>query len=93
MMPEMMNLGLMPSNVYGQAGQTLEGYQQKQIDADIARWDYGQNAPWQMASNLNAIYSGATPYASSSSTTRTPSYSNPWATAGAFGLGAYGMFS
>ena len=93
-LPQTAELGLMPGQVYQQAGNIFEGYQQKAIDQAVADWDYAQNEPFNRLANMNAIYSGATPYASSSSVTKAPGpTSNPYATAAAAGLGAYGLFS
>jgi len=95
MMPQYSQLGLMPGQVAQQAGGIYEGYQQKSIDDAMRRWDFYQNEPWQRLANMNAIYSGATPYAqqSSSTTTTTPGpQSSGLANAAAAGLGAYGLF-
>jgi hypothetical protein len=61
------NLGLQ-----NQAGNQLQGYNQLRLDADKARWDYNQNAPWvdqaerqrltQSWNNPNAIAYGASPF-------------------------------
>jgi hypothetical protein len=95
MMPQYAQLGLMPGQVAQQAGGIYEGYQQKAIDDAQRRWDFYQNEPWQRLANMNAIYSGATPYAqqSTTSTTTTPGpQSSGMANAAAAGLGAYGLF-
>lgn len=91
MMPEYMNLGLMPGQVYQQAGNVVEGYQQKAIDEEKARWDFAQNEPWQRLANLSSIYAGAAPYGSSTQT-YPGTTSNPWATAAGLGMGALGMY-
>jgi hypothetical protein len=96
-LPQTAELGLLPGQVYQGAGNIFEGYQQKALDDAMTKWDYQQNAPWQQMSNLNAIYSGASPYGTSSSSgsnsqpLQTPQ-ANPWATAAGLGLGAYGLF-
>jgi hypothetical protein len=95
MMPQYSQLGLMPGQIAQQAGGIYEGYQQKAIDDATRRWDFYQNEPWQRLANMNAIYSGATPYAQQSSTTTasTPGpQSSGFANAAAAGLGAYGLF-
>ena len=96
MMPQYAQLGLMPGQVAQQAGGLYEGYQQKAIDDAMARWDFYQNEPWQRLANMNAIFSGATPYAqqSSQTTATTPApTSSPIANVAAAGLGAYGLFN
>lgn len=93
MAPQLMQMGMLPSQTYMNMGNISEGYQQKGIDEAMNRFDFYQNEPWQRLANANAIYSGATPYAGSSSTQKVPSYSNPWATAGALGMGAYGLYN
>ena len=41
----------------GQAGQTAEDYQQAALNADIARFDFQQNLPYQkLSSFLNSVY-------------------------------------
>ncbi len=94
MMPQYMELGTMPGQIYQQAGNVYEGYQQKAIDEEMARWDFAQNEPWQRLANASSIFAGAAPYASGSSTgvTSNPkSASNPWATGAGLALGAYGL--
>lgn len=96
MMPQYAQLGLMPGQIAQQAGGIYEGYQQKAIDDAMARWDFAQNEPWQRLANMNAIYSGATPYAqqsSSSTSTQPQPQSSGLANAAAAGLGAYGLYS
>jgi hypothetical protein len=96
-MPQFAQLGLMPGQVYQQAGNIFSDLQQKAIDEQQARWDFYQNEPWQRLSNMNAIYSGATPYAKQSSTSTSSQQmpqpqSSGFANAAAAGLGAYGLF-
>lgn len=94
MMPQYAQLGLLPGQIYQQAGGIYQDQAQKAIDEQQARWDFNQNEPWQRLANMNAIYSGATPYANQSSarsaTTPGPT-SSPMATAAATGLGGYGI--
>jgi hypothetical protein len=96
LLPQYAQLGLLPGQIAQQAGSIYEGYQQKAIDDAMTRWDYAQNEPWQRLSNMNAIYQGATPYATQSSKTTSQApqpTSSPFASAAAAGLGAYGLFS
>jgi hypothetical protein len=98
MLPMLAELGLLPAQTYMNMGNIYEGFQQKGVDEAMNRWDFYQNEPWQRMSNANAIYSGASPYAVSSSsgsnTQQQPlPQSNNWANAAALGMGAYGLFS
>jgi len=87
------NLGLMPGQIMQQGGDIFEQYRQKAIDSAMQKWDFQQNEPWQRLSNLNAIFSGATPYAQQSSTTTQPApTSSPWATAAAGASALGGLF-
>lgn len=59
------------------AGQLGEGYQQKALESDMARWNYEQNKPQQQLTNyLNQVYGFP---AGKSTTTSTPFYTNPTA--------------
>lgn len=49
---------LLPSSIFSTVGAEQQGQSQAQIDADIDRWNYNQNLPWQMLSNYDAIISG-----------------------------------
>ena len=98
MMPEYAQLGLLPGQIYQQAGGMFGDLQQKAIDEQQANWDFYQNEPWQRLANMNAIYSGATPYAKQSSTNNSTvqqpqPQSSGLANAAAAGLGAYGLYS
>jgi len=60
------------------AGQFGEAYQQKALDADMARWNFEQNKPAQQLNNyLNQVYGFP---AGKTTTTSTPYYTNPTAT-------------
>jgi hypothetical protein len=45
-------------------GQQQDAYAQKQIDADMARWDFNQNQNNNQLAFLNSIMTGAAPYRS-----------------------------
>jgi len=69
------------------AGQLGEGYQQKALDADMAKWNYQQNLPQQQLNNyLNQAYGFP---AGKVSTTQTPYYTNQ--TANNLGTGLLGV--
>lgn len=93
--PQLAELGLLPGQIQQQAGQMGEQYQQQALDWEKAKWDFYQNEPWNRISNMNAIYSGATPYAAQSSQQQMtqPITSNPWASGLAAASGAYGLYS
>jgi hypothetical protein len=88
------DLGMLGANVLGSVGKDQEAYNQRAIDADIARWDFGQNAPWMRYANLSNLYGGASPYSSSSSSSRAPQpQANPFATAAGVGSLGYGIYN
>jgi hypothetical protein len=69
------------------AGQFGEGYQQKALDADMARWEYEKNLPQQQLNTyLNQVYGFP---AGRSTTTETPYFTNK--TASNLGTGLLGM--
>jgi hypothetical protein len=66
------------------AGQLGEGYQQQALQADMARYNYNQQLPQaQLTNYLNQAYGFP---AGRTSTTQTPYYTNPTATALGTGL-------
>jgi len=69
------------------AGQFGEGYQQKAIEADMAKWDYEKNLPQkQLSTYLNQVYGFP---AGKTTTTETPYFTNK--TASNLGTGLLGM--
>jgi hypothetical protein len=72
------------------AGQARDTQAQNLINADIQRYDYGANAPWNNVARYMAMVNGGTPGTSTSMTT---SGGNPLASlfAGAGGLGQLAM--
>lgn len=92
-LPQQIQMGMIPGQTYQQAGNIFEGYQNAALQDEVNKYNYLQNEPWNRYANMNAIYSGATPYASQNQTQTTPSTYSPWATAAGVGLGAYGLFS
>jgi len=73
-------------SMLGMAGQGLEGYDQRLIDAERERYDYNANKDMSWLGNYIGLLGGAPP-PSSTSTVTTPAPS-PWATA--LGLGMQG---
>jgi hypothetical protein len=66
------------------AGQLGEGYQGQALQADIARFNYGQQLPQQQLNQyLNQVYGFP---AGKTTTTQTPYYTNPLATGLGTGL-------
>jgi hypothetical protein len=73
------------------AGQLGEGYQQTALQADIARQQYEQRLPQQQLQNyLNMVYGFP---AGKTTTTQTPMYTNPTATALGTGLLGLNVFN
>lgn len=91
-LPQQMEMGLMPGQVYQQAGNIFEGYQQNALDAAMKQWDYLQNEPWDRLANASSLYSGAAPYKSQSTTSPTPQ-SSGLANALAMGSAGMGLFN
>ena len=73
------------------AGQLGEGYQQQALAADMAKFNYQQQAPQANLTNyLNQVYGFP---AGRTTTTQTPYYTNPTATALGTGLLGVGLLS
>lgn len=73
-------------------GQYYEDRAQNQIDADIARWDFGQNSWLNKLQAYNALIQGGTQFGSSSTTQKASQARNPFlgAVGGAFAGNALG---
>ena len=72
----------------GQLGSSQDAYRQSLLNADISRWDYGQNLTAQKLQQLSALLQGGGAYAGANSTTTAPGTSNPLM--GALGGGMMG---
>ena len=73
------------------AGQLGEGYQTSALNADMARYNFEQNAPQRNLTNyLNMVYGFP---AGRTSTQTTPYYTNPTATALGTGLLGFNLFN
>jgi hypothetical protein len=73
------------------AGQLGEGYQTSALQADMARYNFEQNAPQRNLTNyLNMVYGFP---AGRTSTQTTPYYTNPTATALGTGLLGFNLFN
>lgn len=64
------NYGSMPAQQMAQVGSAYDSQNQANIDADKARWDFNQMAPWQNANMYAGLMSGM-PGATSSTQTQT----------------------
>jgi hypothetical protein len=71
-------------SMLGLAGQGLEGYDQRMIDAERERYDYNANKDMSWLQNYVGLLGGAPP-AGQTSTMTTPA-PNPWVTAAGLGL-------
>jgi len=70
-----------PAETMLQAGQTVEGYQQKALDDSIARYNYQYEEPWNRMSNVSNYLTGlfkdlGTQYSSGTGTSSEDSNSN-----------------
>ena len=65
MAPQTMGMGLMPMDIMGQVGQYNTGIDTQALDADMQRWNYNQNLPWENLNRYSSIVSQA-PWGSTS---------------------------
>ena len=72
-----------------QLGSSQDAYRQSLLNADISRWDYGQNLTAQKLQQLSALLQGGGAYSGASSTTTAPDTSNPAMGAIGGGLAGY----
>jgi hypothetical protein len=86
--PQQAQLGLMPSQIYGQVGGAQEGYQKSIIDDAYNRWMFNQQAPYTKLAAQSAAFQGASPYGTS---TMTGGGSSPWATGIGTAASIYGL--
>ncbi len=70
LLPSLYQYGLTPAQTMLGVGTAMDTYNQSLIDADKAKWDYEQNAPWLAAQNYAALMQGL-PSATSSTQTQT----------------------
>lgn len=61
----------------GQLGASDEARRQALLNADISRWDYGQNLTAQKLQQLNSLLQGGSAYTGVNSTSTAPNTSNP----------------
>jgi hypothetical protein len=87
------NQGITNANALGEVGSAQDQYAQANIDADINKWNYNQNLPYNKLANYLSLINGN--YGSSTSTS-TPTSGNNWLGqaigGGLVGLGAYNSF-
>jgi hypothetical protein len=83
-------IGAAGATALGQAGAMNDAYQQALINADKARFDFQQNAPWDALAKYQGILSGNL---GSSTVTNTPYFqANPYLNALGGGLAGYGAY-
>lgn len=68
--PSIQNLGLAPSQTYGQVGAQNQALEQARINDALAKWNFEQGLPAQQLSNYAGILSGIPLGAAGSSTSR-----------------------
>lgn len=66
--PNLQAAGYMPAQMLANVGASQDLYNQTKIDAEKARFDFGQNADRERLAFINSILSGAAPYASKTGT-------------------------
>jgi hypothetical protein len=91
------------AGVLGQAGQTVEGYQQQALRDQMARYNYGYQQPWTNIGNVGGILQmlqntgvqqgtgGGT--SSSIQTSPNQNYQNPWTQAIGGAITGYGLYN
>lgn len=62
MSPQMLQMGMVPSQIQQQVGAQRQGMEQSGIDEAVNRQQYNQNAPWDALSRYNALLSGGLPF-------------------------------
>jgi len=95
---------LAPSQTYLGAGQNIEGYQQKEIDEQMNRWNFAQQEPFSRISNVGSLLQMLAPLGVQQGTGSTwgqgtspnQNWQSPWSallggglTGGRLGAGAY----
>ena len=86
MAPNLMAMGMAPMDVLGNVGAYNQGIDTQALDADINRWNYNQERPWDALGRYSSIVSGNNQWGSSS--TQDGGGSSPLA--GALGGGLMG---
>jgi len=82
--------GGMPAQSMLGVGSSIDAYNQQLIDADMQRWNYGQNANWDNLSRFAAMMNGLPDFSSTSQTTTQNQSKNRLMGALGGGLGAFG---
>ena len=82
-------LGLVPTQLMGQAGAAQDAYQQTQINADKAAYDYNQNRPLTAAQNYSALIAGN--YGGTTTNNATGNAGLQYGGLGVSGVGALGQ--
>ena len=66
MAPNIMGMGTAPMDIMGQVGAYNQGIDTQALDADMARWNYNQERPWDALGRYSNIVSGNNQWGSSS---------------------------
>lgn len=77
MLPQMYGLGQQGFQDMQNVGANIDAYNQTLIDADVARHDFNQQAPWQNIAQLNAIATGMGQLGGTSTTTGQQYFQRP----------------
>lgn len=92
--PSLFALGAAPGTIMGQVGDATQAQQQREIDADVMKWNFAQNEPIQLLSLLQSLTGSAGQYGGttqSNSTTSTSGGGNPLGQALGIGMMLMGM--
>ena len=91
MAPNIANFGFMPMDVMSQTGAYNRGIDQEALSADMDRWNYLQNLPWDNLNKYGALVSGNNAWGSA--TTTDGGGSSPLSGAIGGGLAGYSLGS
>jgi len=75
--PSVLQASQMPFQAQQQAGAQLQGQNQNEINADISKWDYGQQLPMNMLDWYSSLVQGNNWGGSTTGTQKTNTSSNP----------------
>lgn len=88
--PQVQQMGLMPGQTAERIGQQRTADQQAQVDADMARWNYGQQLPYSQMSDYLQLLQGAQGGTTASSMSA-PQTGSMFGRIGGGALAGYGM--
>ena len=76
-----------------QAGTAMQNFGQQGINEQMARYNYNQQAPWNMLDQYTKLITGQNLGGATSGTSTSPYYTNPLASGMGLGLGGLSMYN